>query len=196
MAWLKNKIAHFVSLGDGDGRNFWMAIQNGDTVDLGISGGMRSQLNPYVIINPAQMAAYESVINLELLPRDKKPTSQQITAIANRSPVSRALYHGALNDWIPMPRMENYSGFDRDSRTFINKPATAATTTIAPPATSAQTTKLLTKLELTQRTSLDEFITYELAIFGEKQKRMKQAIIDDIICYERQDLKQKFSEDF
>ncbi|QLE42203.1 hypothetical protein FD723_18440 [Nostoc sp. C052] len=180
MAWLKNKIAHFVSLGDGDGRNFWMAVQNGDTSDLGISGGMRSQLNPYVIINPAQMSAYESVINLELLPKDKKPTSEAIKEIAKRSPVGRALFHGAINEWLPMPQMENYSGFDRDSRTFIN------------PAKN-QTELLIQKLQQSNKNSLDSFILEDLGITGDKKERMRQGILEAIALHNRNDLLQKFT---
>ncbi len=180
MAWLKNKIAHFVSLGDGDGRNFWMAVQNGDTSDLGISGGMRSQLNPYVIINPQQMSAYESVINLELLPKDKKPTSEAIKEIAKRSPVGRALYHGAINEWLPMPKMENYSGFDRDSRTFIN------------PAKN-QTELLIQKLQQSNKNSLDSFILEDLGITGDKKERMRQGILEAIALHNCNDLLNKFS---
>ncbi|MEH2201240.1 MAG: hypothetical protein V7K82_23910 [Nostoc sp.] len=180
MAWLKNKIAHFVSLGDGDGRNFWMAVQNGDTSDLGISGGMRSQLNPYVIINPEQMSAYESVINLELLPKDKKPTSEAIKEIAKRSPVGRALFHGAINEWLPMPKMENYSGFDRDSRTFIN-------------SARNQTELLIQKLQQSNKNSLDSFILEDLGITGDKKERMRQGILEAITLHNRNDLLQKFA---
>jgi hypothetical protein len=181
MSWLKNKIAHFVSLGDGDGKNFWMAVQNGDTTDLGISGGMRSQLNPYVIINPEQMSAYESVINLELLPKDKKPSSEAIKEIAKRSPVGRALFHGAINEWLPMPRMENYSGFDRDSRSFINPPP------------KNQTELLIQKLQQTNKNSLDSFITEDLGIAGEKKELMLQGILEAIAKLGRNDLLQKFT---
>jgi hypothetical protein len=180
MPWLKSKVAHFVSLGDGDGKNFWMAVQNGDTSDLGISGGMRSQLNPYVIINPEQMSAYESVINLELLPKDKKPSGDTIKDIAKQSPVGRALFHGAINEWIPMPQMENYSGFDRDSRTFIN------------PAKN-QTELLIQKLQQTNKNSLDSFILEDLGIAGEKKERMRQGILEAIALHKRNDLLQKFA---
>ncbi|MCC5636279.1 hypothetical protein LC593_10505 [Nostoc sp. CHAB 5844] len=193
ISWLKNKISHFVSLGDGDGKNFWMAIQNGDATDLGISGGMRSQLNPYVIINPKQMTAYESVINLELLPRDKKPSSEEITAIASRSPVGRALYHGALNEWLPMQKLENFSGFDRDTRTFIGGRSATRTAIIAPPPTG-QVVALFKKLETTLETSIDDFIIYELGMSGETHTRMKQRILEAIKLHDRQDLLDKFCE--
>ncbi|WP_445634492.1 hypothetical protein NSTC745_06315 [Nostoc sp. DSM 114161] len=180
MAWLKNKIAHFVSLGDGDGRNFWMAVQNGDTTDLGISGGMRSQLNPYVIINPEQMSAYESVINLELLPKDKKPSSEAIKEIAKRSPVGRALYHGAINEWLPMPRMENYSGFDRDSRSFIDRQKP-----------TSQTELMLQKLSLSQQPTFTDFIANDLGLTGDKAAQMQQAILVMLRKSDRLDLLEK-----
>jgi hypothetical protein len=182
MPWLKAKIAHFVSLGDGDGKNFWMAVQNGDTTDLGISGGMRSQLNPYVIINPTQMSAYESVINLELLPKDKKPSSEAIKEIAKRSPVRRALYHGAINEWIPMPQMINYSGFDRDSRTFIKDNS------------QPQTQKLIQQLEKTTQTSIMGFIELDLKISDPtKKQQMQTAILQVLEASDRHDLINKFS---
>lgn len=208
LSWFKNKISHYVSLGDSDGKNFWIVVQNGDTSDLGITGGMRSQMVPYVIIDPEQASAYESVINLELLPKDKKPSSEAIREMAKRSPVKRALYHGTINEWLPMPRLENYSGFDRDSRTFfdsamrLNDSVSAeekqslrqATATIEKPLSQIEI--LIQKLETTTETSLDKFIRNQLKVTrGDKKKELREGIIKAIQETNRQDLLDKFGKD-
>ena len=38
------------------------------------------------------------------------------------SPVDRAFYDGKLSRWLPMPKLENHSGFDRDHRTIEASP--------------------------------------------------------------------------
>ena len=39
----------------------------------------------------------------------------------DRSPVGRAIYDYKSDSWQPMPKLKNYSGFDRDSRKFIGE---------------------------------------------------------------------------
>lgn len=86
---------------------------------MGINGGLRSQLVPIAIVNPKNTAAYGALIATTLIPSDKKLDSAAIMAIAEKSPVKRAIYHGGINEWMPMPLLENFSGYNRDTRQYI-----------------------------------------------------------------------------
>lgn len=41
-------------------------------------------------------------------------------AIASKSPCGRAVFDGKTGEWIPMEKLPNLSGYDRDTRTFLN----------------------------------------------------------------------------
>jgi hypothetical protein len=38
----------------------------------------------------------------------------------DKSPVGRAIYCWQRGHWEPMPELENYSGYDRDSRSYLD----------------------------------------------------------------------------
>ena len=55
----------------------------------------------------------------------------EIETLMNSSPVGRAFFDGQTVQWVPMPRLQNWSGYDRDSRQALpgaNMPVTAPTT--------------------------------------------------------------------
>ena len=78
-----------------------------------------------------------------------------------------------------MPKLTNFSGYDRDSRTFIDSP-------------QSQTELLLQKLEKTNKNSLDAFIVEDLGITGDKIKQIKQGIYSAIAQHNRSGLLDKF----
>ena len=49
--------------------------------------------------------------------------------------MNRAVFDGKISRWLPMPKLENHSGFDRDSRT-ITREVTPIATPIAIPQPS------------------------------------------------------------
>jgi hypothetical protein len=85
--------------------------------DLGISGGVRGNLRVIGIIAPQNTTAIEALTSTQLIP---KPVGgmDELRAIMKASPANRAFYDGKLSRWLPMPKLENYSGFDRDNRTI------------------------------------------------------------------------------
>lgn len=48
-----------------------------------------------------------------------KVDSSWIEEKASKSPVNRAIYYQVTTKWYPMPKLENYSGYDRDTQTFL-----------------------------------------------------------------------------
>ncbi len=72
-------------------------MQNPHTDDLGISGGLRSQLTSVALVHPDNVPAYNAMIATQLIPSDRKITSTQVMEIAAQSPVGRAVYYGGVN---------------------------------------------------------------------------------------------------
>ncbi|WP_242049379.1 hypothetical protein [Aulosira sp. FACHB-615] len=120
IGWLKDKIISYCSCGDSSGWHFWIVVQNPHTDDLGVSGGLRSQLTSVALVSPDNVPAYSAMIATQLIPSDRKITSTQVMQIAQSSPVGRAVYYGGINEWFPMPQLKNFSGYDRDTNKFID----------------------------------------------------------------------------
>nr|WP_242055840.1 hypothetical protein [Nostoc flagelliforme] len=170
IGWLKDKIISYCSCGDSSGWHFWIVVQNPHTDDLGISGGLRSQLTSVALVHPDNVPAYNAMIATQLIPSDRKITSTQVMEIAAQSPVGRAVYYGGINEWIPMPLLKNFSGYDRDTKNFIDsapsnkQTSQAETKESTTPTTQAQ--QMLALLEKTKANSIDEFIQSELKLDG------------------------------
>ncbi|BAT56936.1 hypothetical protein NOS3756_59480 (plasmid) [Nostoc sp. NIES-3756] len=170
IGWLKDKIISYCSCGDSSGWHFWIVVQNPHTDDLGISGGLRSQLTSVALVHPDNVPAYNAMIATQLIPGDRKITSTQVMEIAASSPVGRAVYYGGVNEWFPMQLLQNFSGYDRDNKKFLDKPKTndssQAADLDATETSQSQSQRVLALLERTTASSLDEFIHNELKLEG------------------------------
>ncbi|BAY41930.1 hypothetical protein NIES2111_63260 (plasmid) [Nostoc sp. NIES-2111] len=170
IGWLKDKIVSYCSCGDSSDWHFWIVVQNPHTDDLGISGGLRSQLTSVALVHPDNVPAYNSMIATQLIPSDRKITSTQVMEIAAQSPVGRAVYYGGLNEWFPMQLLQNFSGYDRDSKKFLDQPKTndssQAADLDATETSQSQSQRVLALLERTTASSLNEFIHNELKLEG------------------------------
>ncbi|MBD2472276.1 hypothetical protein [Nostoc sp. FACHB-145] len=170
IGWLKDKIISYCSCGDSSGWHFWIVVQNPHTDDLGISGGLRSQLTSVALVSPDNVPAYSAMIATQLIPSDRKITSTQVMDIAAQSPVGRAVYYGGINEWFPMPQLKNFSGYDRDTNKFIDSTPSNqqsfGTETNSSDTPTTQSQQMLALLEKTTATSIDEFIRQELKLDG------------------------------
>jgi hypothetical protein len=89
-----------------------------------MSGGVRANLRVIGLVSPKNMTAVEALVSTQLIP---KPDGgiDELRAIMAASPVGRAVFDGKIARWLPMPKLENHSGFDRDNRNLADeKPAT------------------------------------------------------------------------
>ncbi|HEY9665263.1 MAG TPA: hypothetical protein V6C91_00575, partial [Coleofasciculaceae cyanobacterium] len=119
--WIKDKLIGYASCGDSIGLRIWIVAQNAHTDDLGINGGVRSQFVPIAIICRKNLAALGALFSTKFIPQNQKLDTDEVEIICNQSPVNRAVYHGGENKWFPAKRLPNPSGYDRDSRHFLDK---------------------------------------------------------------------------
>lgn len=206
LTWWVQKLESYASGGDSRGVRLRVASQNGHGTSIKMSNGNKSIFTPVVIVRDCEIGASEMILNADLISRDKKIPSEQMLALCKESPVGRCLFHGGLNEWLPMPKMENFSGYDRDKREFSQRPGqtdaltdhernqlrsrTATTVNDAPPALpKLSVAEMIKKIESTQAKSVEQFITYDLSALSHMAK-LKPAIVK--IIRERVELLEKF----
>jgi hypothetical protein len=111
---LKKFVVGLIGQGDSRGVWIWAMTQSPQVKDLGISGGARANLRVIGLVSPKNMTAVNALVSTQLIP---KPDGgmDELRAIMDASPVKRAVFDGKIARWLPMPELENHSGFDRDS---------------------------------------------------------------------------------
>ena len=114
---LKKFVVGLIGQGDSQGTWLWAMTQSPQVADMGMSGGVRANLRAIGLVSPKNMAAVEALVSTNLIP--KPPGGMdELRQIMEASPVNRAVFDGKLARWLPMPKLENHSGFDRDNRTI------------------------------------------------------------------------------
>ncbi|MDB9369171.1 hypothetical protein PN456_09395 [Nodularia spumigena CS-586/05] len=191
--WVKSKMVGYSSSGDSRGIKIWGISQNAHNSGIGFDGGEKSIFTPIVIVAENEISASEQVLRAHIIPNDKRLTSDEIKAICRQSPVKRAIFHGTYNQWFPMPELTNYSGYDRDSRTFISEQPTQVQTTQTQTQPKTQVDLMIYRLEISSQLTLEEFIENDLkAPYGSNKNQLKTAIIEMLHEARRTDLLNKF----
>lgn len=114
--YLDRKLTEYVSCGDSGGSNVWFVSQSPFMDDLGLKSGAATQLLKLIIARDKDLESIRSWGNAVLM---RGIDIDAAKSAISKSPVDRALYWGgAGSGWYPMPELPNYSGFDRDSRSF------------------------------------------------------------------------------
>lgn len=129
-AWLEEQIVTYAAAGDSAGATLWGIGQNGHNTGVGMDGGAKSQLTPIAIVSIKQLPASQALLKADFVPQDHKLSSNEIKLICEESPIGRAIFHGGLNSWFPMPVMPNPSGYDRDNRRAVDQPVSKSEPTV------------------------------------------------------------------
>lgn len=112
---LKKFMAGIVAQGDSKGVYVWAMSQSPQCADLGLNGGVRGNLRVIAIVSPKNKTAIQVITSTKLVPM-VDGGMDELDKIMDSSPVGRAVFDGKIARWLPMPKLENHSGFDRDSR--------------------------------------------------------------------------------
>ena len=118
MGRLKAFISHISSMGDSGETWLWMMAQIIHVSDLGMSGGFRGIFRAVGIVSPKNRYALQSFLSTDFVPMPAGGMPE-IETLMNASPVGRAFFDGKTAQWAPMPRLQNWSGYDRDSRQHL-----------------------------------------------------------------------------
>ena len=112
---LIDKLTSYTSGGDSTGRNVWFAMQS-PFVAGGLNLSIFSQMTSIVIAfqeNIGALAQWKSAKIFKSLSLDV------VANLIEKSSTGRAIYFGKTGQWYAMPKLNNYSGYDRDSRQYL-----------------------------------------------------------------------------
>ncbi|MEO1760439.1 MAG: hypothetical protein AAFR83_00365, partial [Cyanobacteria bacterium J06629_18] len=118
---LRSKISDLPNLGGSSAVYNMIIAQNTHCEDLGINKGIQ---NNYARIGLISLKKGEGQTSFETMQRTKfladcKYSWNDVRVTAEKSPRKRAFYFSKFECWLPIPEMNNYSGYDRDNDSFI-----------------------------------------------------------------------------
>ncbi|MBW4666518.1 MAG: hypothetical protein KME60_03480 [Cyanomargarita calcarea GSE-NOS-MK-12-04C] len=123
--YLAEKISKLVTTGNADKRNLWMMAQVTNLANLGIDSNARGQFPTFAVCHRKNIDnAVNSWGKYGTLGKIK---TEVLRLACKTSPRERCFYSPNVGEWLPMPELPNYSGYDRDKFT--------KTTAIAPTPT-------------------------------------------------------------
>ncbi|MEM6400183.1 MAG: hypothetical protein AAF757_08090, partial [Cyanobacteria bacterium P01_D01_bin.116] len=124
---LKSRVGELPSLGGSEGVSSWIVCQNPHVSDLGINTGILSQFARLALLctKKGEASASFDMMNRTKFTANTKYVFDDVRVLCDKSPRDRAFFYSKFDEWLPMPEMTNYSGYDRDSNTFINPPETS-----------------------------------------------------------------------
>jgi cell division inhibitor SulA len=116
-----------LSLGPSSGTWVWGMSQSANLSDLGLTSGGLSTTRIIALISPDNVGAVEGYLATKAITAPKGGM-ETLDRLMEQSPVGRACYDGKTKRWYPTAKLENHSGFDRDTADW-NSLGTATTDT-------------------------------------------------------------------
>jgi hypothetical protein len=114
-----------LSLGPSSGTWVWGMSQSANLSDLGLTSGGLSTTRIVALISGDNVGAVEGYLATKAI-TSPKGGMETLDRMMELSPVGRACYDGKTKRWYPTARLENHSGFDRDSADWNNLGKVAA----------------------------------------------------------------------
>lgn len=187
---LKGRVSEIPSLAGSEGIAAWIIVQNPHTDDVGVNTGILSQFPRLALLcsNKGDAPASFDMMSRTKFTANDKYNWDDVRVLCDRSEVNRAYYYTKFGEWLPMKKLTNYSDYDRDTNTFIDKPKSAPlpqssnTVIQSTQNTVIQTpnddiSKVLQSLLDANTTDINEAI---LTIYPEAKKDQLQVIINGI----------------
>jgi hypothetical protein len=113
---LKSFLSGIASSGNSRKNYVWLIGHSGNLGDYGISGGEMSCFRKIYIAPMTNIEAVKQLGNTTFAGGKFGDEGVEfIKMIASQSEVSRAVYIGTIDNWKPMSRLVNHSGYNRDS---------------------------------------------------------------------------------
>lgn len=113
---LKGQITRVGSVGDSHDRHIVVVSQSPNSGDVSVSAGTLKMLDKVCILKEDQAEVIQHGAKFGGFSLDRPPTNAEVAHLCRKSPVGRAIFIGG--ELVPMPKLENYSGWNRDDRRF------------------------------------------------------------------------------
>ena len=113
---LTDKLIGITSCGGSTGKNVWFVAQTPFVGANGSDTSGISQLTPIVLVTSNNLSVVDSWKRASLF---KKFDTEEIAELVNQSECNRAVYFGKDAQWYSLPKLNNYSAYDRDAGKVI-----------------------------------------------------------------------------
>lgn len=120
---LNDKIVGIASSGGSIHKNIWVFAQTPFAGGNGSNLTALSQLIKVAIVKGDEIGVLDDWKRAAIF---KKFDSDNVTELAANSECNRAVYWGGSATWYSMPKLENYSDYDRDTETHFNNTISVA----------------------------------------------------------------------
>ena len=104
------------SMGDSEGVHLWMLSQTGNLKDLGLDSSVRACFDVLALMTAGNDALLQGLLRTDLMPKGAASNLDNVKGEIANSEVGRAYYFNRIGQWLPLPRLANYSHYDRDLR--------------------------------------------------------------------------------
>lgn len=121
---LNDKIIGITSCGGSMGKNIWVFAQTPFAGAGGTNLTSLSQMTKVVIVRGDAVGVLDEWKRAAIF---RKFDPQEVDKLARNSECNRVVYWGGSASWYSMPKLVNYSAYDRDTETYI-KDVVAPTT--------------------------------------------------------------------
>jgi hypothetical protein len=113
---LIDKLTAYTSGGDSAGRNVWFIMQSPYVGGASLNLGTTSQMTSIVIAFRENIGAIAQWKSAKIF---KQLSLDEVSELIEQSETGRAFYYGKTGKWYMMPPLKNYSGYDRDNRSYL-----------------------------------------------------------------------------
>ncbi|MBW4606890.1 MAG: hypothetical protein KME22_06610 [Hassallia sp. WJT32-NPBG1] len=169
-----DRLSSLTSQGDSTGKNIWFVAQTPFVGGSGIDLSASSQLVIIALVSAENRSSLEQWKRSAMLKK-----LDNLDELIESSEVNRAVFFGKTAKWYPMPRLENYSRYDRDNDKYLSD---SNSETESEPM--QDTTTIIKNLEATFNKKDDDIPLSELAkrllSFFENAKNKDPKTLSDI----------------
>lgn len=113
---LGDKLIGITSSGGSANKNIWFVAQTPYVGANGSDLSAISQLTPIALVHESNLAVLDMWKSAKLF---KTFDTDEIGELISRSECDRAVYFGKTAKWYSMPKLENHSGYDRETQTYL-----------------------------------------------------------------------------
>lgn len=109
--YLEEVLSKQFTTGSSYGKYTWVLAQNPNLAKLGMDSDARDQMHCFAVVHRKSAKKANKWHRVTATIKAK-----QLEMLCDTSPVKRAFYCPGTGEWHSMPKLENYSSFDRDNR--------------------------------------------------------------------------------
>ena len=125
MPKFKSWLTNITSMGDSDRHLVWFVSQDCSADGLGLSSALRATMRAIALVAPHNRQALQAFLAGQWVPLPEGGQAE-LDQLMDSSEVNRAIFDGKQRRWLPLEKLPNLTGWDRDNGKAIPQEACSA----------------------------------------------------------------------